>query len=607
MFYSTQILAKKGPLGTIWIASHLDRRLKRNQVFDTNIAVTVDSIINPEAPLALRLSGQLLLGVVKVHQKKVGYLFQDCNDALVKIKLAFKPGDVDLPNDGIVAPHNAITLPDNYNDIEFLGDSFNDESYSIDSDRSSSFTLGKRESFLLADDISMLLGSQTSLDGEERFEVSGDEMERHMSLSLDEPELLRREMPAADAAGFAGDETPGSYDANADERMEPPPDGMFDNMATMPDFDAAPPSREDFNDQPPTPEHMNDGLAELDMLPVPEDDFIPDLGGAAETPVPAPQRAAGGGQREKKRRAQLDINASAQPATQLDGPAIRALLVNRAPLLRPRRALAEQPLPVAHDTFHVVGSTAQYNEEGAENALLRPALSMAMARPLYEVYSRRFATGATEAGVGRARRRRRAGVQKDVEEAAPAQEAAAAEEAADAPPQSPMGDAAPADFHQPPMDVMPEHDDALQQATSPSRASRRLTMDGDQGFGNSPSTIGKASLDSLDTLGDLEGGEDEPDIDKTSFTARTQHVAARLKAELSGAAGKKKRRLASGAAAATGGQVMLDDLVDGHSRLDACRWFFELLVLKTRNYVDMEQPAPYGNISITARPKLLAS
>ncbi len=79
---------------------------------------------------------------------------------------------------------------------------------------------------------------------EERFEVSGDEMERHMSLSLDEPELLRREMPAADAAGFAGDETPGSYDANADERMEPPPDGMFDNMATMPDFDAAPPSRE---------------------------------------------------------------------------------------------------------------------------------------------------------------------------------------------------------------------------------------------------------------------------------------------------------------------------------------------------------------------------
>ena len=40
---------------------------------------------------------------------------------------AFKPGDVDLPNDGTVAPHNVITLPDNYNDIDFLGDAFNDE------------------------------------------------------------------------------------------------------------------------------------------------------------------------------------------------------------------------------------------------------------------------------------------------------------------------------------------------------------------------------------------------------------------------------------------------------------------------------------------------
>ena len=51
-----------------------------------SLTFTADSIINPEAPLALRLSGQLLLGVVKVHSKKVGYLFQDCNDALIKIK-----------------------------------------------------------------------------------------------------------------------------------------------------------------------------------------------------------------------------------------------------------------------------------------------------------------------------------------------------------------------------------------------------------------------------------------------------------------------------------------------------------------------------------------
>ena len=47
-----------------------------------------DSIINPEAPLALRLSGQLLLGVVRIYHRKVVYLFQDCNDAVTKIQQA---------------------------------------------------------------------------------------------------------------------------------------------------------------------------------------------------------------------------------------------------------------------------------------------------------------------------------------------------------------------------------------------------------------------------------------------------------------------------------------------------------------------------------------
>jgi len=53
--------------------------------------VVADSIINPEAPLALRLSGQLLLGVVRIYHRKVVYLFQDCNDAVTKIQQARAP------------------------------------------------------------------------------------------------------------------------------------------------------------------------------------------------------------------------------------------------------------------------------------------------------------------------------------------------------------------------------------------------------------------------------------------------------------------------------------------------------------------------------------
>ena len=71
MFYSNQILARKGPLGLVWIAAHLDRQLKRQQINSTSIPASVDTLLDSEVPLALRLSGQLLLGVVRIYDRKV--------------------------------------------------------------------------------------------------------------------------------------------------------------------------------------------------------------------------------------------------------------------------------------------------------------------------------------------------------------------------------------------------------------------------------------------------------------------------------------------------------------------------------------------------------
>ena len=116
MFYSAQILSKKGPLGTCWLASWSQRGLKRNEVFATSLPAAAgerrvsgvleasgapsgdghrsykhcspptcalpDSIINPEAPLALRLSGQLLLGLVRLYLRKLQFLEEDAGQAL---------------------------------------------------------------------------------------------------------------------------------------------------------------------------------------------------------------------------------------------------------------------------------------------------------------------------------------------------------------------------------------------------------------------------------------------------------------------------------------------------------------------------------------------
>eukprot|EP00567_Pseudictyota_dubia_P000939 CAMPEP_0197467226 /NCGR_PEP_ID=MMETSP1175-20131217/65458_1 /TAXON_ID=1003142 /ORGANISM="Triceratium dubium, Strain CCMP147" /LENGTH=266 /DNA_ID=CAMNT_0043003289 /DNA_START=225 /DNA_END=1022 /DNA_ORIENTATION=- len=135
MFYSQIILAKKGPLGKVWLAAHwgdkkLGRpqifstdisssvdsivnpavplalrvsghlllgvvriyKLGRPQIFSTDISSSVDSIVNPAVPLALRVSGHLLLGVVRIYSRKVKYLMHDCHEAMVKIKMAFRPG-----------------------------------------------------------------------------------------------------------------------------------------------------------------------------------------------------------------------------------------------------------------------------------------------------------------------------------------------------------------------------------------------------------------------------------------------------------------------------------------------------------------------------------
>ncbi|CAG8446566.1 14527_t:CDS:10 [Ambispora leptoticha] len=121
MFYSEAILSKKGPLAKVWLAAHWERKLSKTQFLQTNIQSSVGAILGgDQPPMALRLSGQLLLGVVRIYSRKARYLLEDCNEALVKIKLAFRPGIVDMPEEQISASYNAITLPDIITELDIL-------------------------------------------------------------------------------------------------------------------------------------------------------------------------------------------------------------------------------------------------------------------------------------------------------------------------------------------------------------------------------------------------------------------------------------------------------------------------------------------------------
>ncbi|CAN0250576.1 unnamed protein product, partial [Ectocarpus sp. 8 AP-2014] len=46
-----------------------------------------ENILQPTVPLALRMSGHLLLGLVRIYSRKVKYLMSDASEALVKIQM----------------------------------------------------------------------------------------------------------------------------------------------------------------------------------------------------------------------------------------------------------------------------------------------------------------------------------------------------------------------------------------------------------------------------------------------------------------------------------------------------------------------------------------
>ncbi|ODQ81205.1 hypothetical protein BABINDRAFT_7028 [Babjeviella inositovora NRRL Y-12698] len=133
MFYSEQLLTKEGPLAHVWLAANLEKKLSKQQLLQANITKSTEAIASSSAenqssqavaiqPLALRLSGQLLLGVVRIYSRKAKYLLDDVADALLRLKSAFKSSNsVTLPVDETVVPLiRSLTLRDTVTGTDLL-------------------------------------------------------------------------------------------------------------------------------------------------------------------------------------------------------------------------------------------------------------------------------------------------------------------------------------------------------------------------------------------------------------------------------------------------------------------------------------------------------
>lgn len=140
----TELLAKQGPLAHIWLASNYDKRLSKAQLLKTNLVSSSELIsnrpISPDTaasqseqlqPISLRLSGQLLLGVVRIYSRQTKYLLDDIQEVLNKLKHSFKYASgaslgsaavqVNLPPaQTSLANLNRITLQDQVTNLDLL-------------------------------------------------------------------------------------------------------------------------------------------------------------------------------------------------------------------------------------------------------------------------------------------------------------------------------------------------------------------------------------------------------------------------------------------------------------------------------------------------------
>ncbi|CAI5756293.1 unnamed protein product [Candida verbasci] len=90
------LISNQGPLSQIWLAANYDRKLTKQQLLNTNLIKSTKYIEDhpiestENSSITLRLSGQLLLGIVKIYSRKTKYLLEDVNDILYKLKNSFK-------------------------------------------------------------------------------------------------------------------------------------------------------------------------------------------------------------------------------------------------------------------------------------------------------------------------------------------------------------------------------------------------------------------------------------------------------------------------------------------------------------------------------------
>ncbi|KAI5291189.1 hypothetical protein KEM54_005973 [Ascosphaera aggregata] len=96
MFYSHEVLtSRKHGVATVWLVATLGsksitQKVNRKAIMDVDVPKACDTVVRPDAPLALRLQGNLLFGISRVYDQQCGYALTDVQHMRDKMTTVYR-------------------------------------------------------------------------------------------------------------------------------------------------------------------------------------------------------------------------------------------------------------------------------------------------------------------------------------------------------------------------------------------------------------------------------------------------------------------------------------------------------------------------------------
>ncbi|KAF1942013.1 hypothetical protein EJ02DRAFT_512039 [Clathrospora elynae] len=140
MFYSHEVLtSRKYGVATVWLVATLGsksslKRINRKQILEVDVSRACQTIVDPVAPMALRLQGNLLYGVSRVYLQQCGYVLSDAQNAHNAMRMMLRtvknaaldpnagkarPDQLVLPDDPSFLPEFALPPPELLAELDF--------------------------------------------------------------------------------------------------------------------------------------------------------------------------------------------------------------------------------------------------------------------------------------------------------------------------------------------------------------------------------------------------------------------------------------------------------------------------------------------------------